>query len=142
MPSTARDAYDGLSSVEKALVDLLSDPHAYEDVVDALPSSPVKAVLQLLGRGHDLYSTLAPPHLPMGHTISLVLDVEGAPRVRLTFDATDPFDVDRVHLTIADEAPGTHSISFAAAVELAAGALLTYWTCKRAWPPDVRPAEG
>jgi hypothetical protein len=138
----ARDTYDKLAPLKKELLDLLTNPHCYEALVDALPSCPIKAVLQLWGYGHKLYPTPPPPRLPSGHTITVTLDVEGAPFIRLTFDATEPFDVDKVlHLTIDDEAPGAPPISFAAAVELAAGALLTYWMTRSVWPPDVRPTE-
>jgi hypothetical protein len=71
------------------LVSPLSDPHAYEHVVDALPDCPAKRILQALGSFHHLYPRRAqPPQRP------------------------------------------------------AAGALLSYWMQRRAWPPEVRPAEG
>jgi hypothetical protein len=31
--------------------------------------------------------------------------------------------------------------SVVGAVERAAGALLCYWMCRSAWPPDIRPAD-
>jgi hypothetical protein len=74
--------------------------------------------------------------------ITLVLHVEPAPTIDLTFDGSEPFLVARARPAITDQAPVLDPDNFASAVELAAGALLKDWMQRDAWPPDVRPAEG
>ena len=126
---------------EEELVNLLCEPHAYERVVDALPSCPAKVILQGLGYVHDLYPIRAAPARPPGREITLVLHVEGAPAIHLTFDASEPFVAAKAKLAIHDQVPVVDADSFAQAVEIAAGALLSYWMQRSAWPPEVRPAE-
>ena len=136
------DHEDGtISPARLELVNLLSEPHAYAAIVDAMPSCPAKVILQALGYVHDLYPTPAARTRPPGRDITLVLHVEGTPAIGLTFDGSEPFLVARARLAITDQTPMLDPDSFASAVELAAGALLNYWMQRDAWPPDVRPAE-
>ena len=134
------DHEDGtISPARLELVNLLSEPHAYAAIVDAMPSCPAKVILQALGYVYDLYPTPAARTRPPGRDITLVLHVEGTPAIGLTFDGSEPFFVARARLAITDQAPDPDS--FASAIELAASALLNYWMQRDAWPPDVRPAE-
>jgi hypothetical protein len=136
------DSEDGtISPARMELVTLLSEPDAYEAIVDALPRCPAKLLLQLLGLLHRFYPSRPEPFLQAGPDITLTLHVTGAPAITLIFDASDPFRAERVTLTIAQQASGVDRDTFAAAVERAAGALLTYWMQRLARPPDVQPAE-
>jgi hypothetical protein len=78
---------------------------------------------------------------PSDGTIMVALAVDGAPTIRLTFDALDLFNARKVIVTIHDAGPGTHALSFADAVHLVAGALTSYWAARGDWPPDLRPAD-
>jgi hypothetical protein len=136
------DVEDGaISPARMELANLLSEPDAYECVVDALPSCPAKVILQVLGAGYHRYPRRAQPPRPPGREVTLVLHVEGAPAIRLTFDGSHPFVAVRARLSLHDQAPVANPDSFASAVEIAAGVLLNYWMQRSAWPPDVRPAE-
>ena len=134
------DHDDGMiSPTGMELANLLSEPRTYEAIVEAMPSCPAKVILQALGYAYGLYPARAAPTRPPGRDITLVLHVEAAPAIDLTFDGSEPFLVARARLTITDQAPDPDNL--ASAVELAAGALLNYWMQRDAWPPDVRPAE-
>jgi hypothetical protein len=135
------DHDDGMiSPAGMELANLLSEPRAYEAIVEAMPYCPAKVILQALGYAYGLYPARAAPIRPPGRDITLVLHVEAAPAIDLTFDGSEPFLVTRARLAITDQAPVLDPDSFASAVELAAGALLNYWMQRDAWPPDVRPA--
>jgi hypothetical protein len=136
------DSEDGaIPPARMELGALLSQPDAYEAIVDALPRCPAKLLLQRLGLLHRLSPSRPEPLLPAGPDITLTLHVTGAPAITLVFDARDPFRAEGVTLTIAQQASVVNRDTFAAAVERAAGALLTYWMQRLAWPPDVRPAD-
>jgi hypothetical protein len=137
------DHEDGtLSPARLELANLLSEPRAYEAIVEAMPSCPAKVILQALGYAYGLYPPRAARTRPPERDITLVLHVEAAPAIGLTFDGSEPLLVARARLAITDQASVLDADSFASAVECAAGALLNYWMQRDAWPPDVRPAEG
>jgi hypothetical protein len=85
--------------------------------------------------------TRAQSFLRPGRDITLVLHVEGAPVISLTFDRSEPFVAAKAKLTIGDRASVVDPDRFASALEVAVGALPDYWMQRSAWPPDVRPAE-
>ena len=135
------DHDDGMiSPAGRELANLLSEPRTYEAIVEAMPYCPAKVILQALGYAYGLDPAHAAPTRPLGRDITLVLHVEAAPTIDLTFDGREPFLVTRVRLAITDQAPVLDPDSVASAVELAAGALLNYWMQRGTWPPDVRPA--
>jgi hypothetical protein len=135
------DHDDGMiSPAGMELANLLSEPPAYEAIVEAMPYCPAKVILQALGYAYGLYPTRAAPTRPPGRDITLVLHVEAAPTIDLSFDGSEPFLVARARLASTDQAPPLDPDSFASAVEFAANALLNYWMQRDAWPPDVRPA--
>ena len=137
------DHEDGtLSPAGLELANLLSEPRAYEAIVEAMPSCPAKVILQALGYAYGLYPPRAARTRPPERDLTLVLYVEAAPAIGLTFDGSEPFLVARARLAITDQASVLDADSFASAVEFAAGALLNYWMQIDVWPPDVRPAEG
>jgi hypothetical protein len=136
------DHEDGtISPAKMELANLLSEPRAYEAIVEAMPSCPAKVILQALGYAYGLYPARAARTRPPRRDITLVLHVGAAPTIDLTFDRSAPFHVARARLAITDQAPVLDPDSVAPAVELAADALLNYWMQRDAWPPDVRPAD-
>ena len=134
-----------ISPATLELVNLLSDPGSYPAVVDAMPPCPQKTFLQALGYVHRLYPRLDPSRpqwaLPQGREVVLVLHVEGAPAIGLTFDRQEPYSPRQTKVTIYEQPAAADPDSFASAVELAAGMLLNYWMQRRAWPAEVRPAD-
>jgi hypothetical protein len=136
------DHEDGtISPAKMELANRLSEPRAYEAIVEAMPYCPAKVILQALGYAYGLYPTRAARTRPPRRDITLVFHVGVAPAFDLTFDSSEPFLATRARLAITDQAPVLDPDSFASAVELAAGALLNYWMQRDAWPPDVRPAD-
>jgi hypothetical protein len=108
------DYEDGtISPARTELANLLSETHAYEAIVDAMPSCPARVILQALGYVHGLYPTRAARTRPPGREVTLVLHVEGATAIDLTFDGSDPFVAARATLTSGDHAPVVHPDSFA-----------------------------
>ena len=108
------DHEDGtISPARMELANLLSESHAYEAIVDAMPSCPARVILQALGYVHGLYPTRAARTRRPGGEVTLVLNVEGATAIDLTFDGSDPFVAARATLTIGDHAPVVHPNSFA-----------------------------
>jgi hypothetical protein len=137
------DHEDGtISPARMELATLLNEPRAYEAIVEAMPSCPAKVILQALGYAYGLYPPRAARAQSPGRDITLVLHVEAAPTISLTFDGSEPFLVARARIAITDQAAALEPDNVASAVELAAGALLNYWMQRDAWPTDIRPAEG
>jgi hypothetical protein len=107
------DQEDGMiSPATTEVANLLSEPHAYEAIVDAMPSCPARVILQALGYVHGLYPTRAARTRPPGREVTRVLHVEGATAIDLTVDGSDPFVAARATLTIGDQAPVVHPDSF------------------------------
>jgi hypothetical protein len=108
------DHEDGTISPARAEgANLLSGPHAYEALVDTMPSCPARVILQALGYVHGLYPTRAARTRPPGREVTLVLHVEGATAIDLTVDGSDPFVAARATLTNGDQAPVVHPDSVA-----------------------------
>ena len=131
-----------ISPAKLELVNLLSNPAAYPAVVDSMPPCPQKTMLQALGYVHRLYPSRPQWALPQGREVMLVLHVEGAPAIGLTFDRQEPYSPGQTRVTIYEQPAALDPDSFASAVEVAGGVLLNYWMQRGAWPAEVRPADG
>jgi hypothetical protein len=85
------DHEDGtISPAGMELANLLSEPRAYEAIVEAMPHCPAKALLRALGYAYGLYPARAARTRPPGQDSTLVLHVEAAPTIDLTFDGSEP----------------------------------------------------
>jgi hypothetical protein len=84
------DYEDGTSSLAgMEFADLLSEPRAYEAIVEAMPHCPAKVLLQALGYAYGLYPARAARTRLPGRDATLVLHVEAAPTTDLTFAYKD-----------------------------------------------------
>ncbi|HKO23783.1 MAG TPA: hypothetical protein VJY65_03475 [Chloroflexota bacterium] len=85
------DHEDGtISPAGMELASLLSEPRAYEAIVEAMPYCPAKVLLRALGHAYGLYPARAARTRPPGRDSTVVLHVEAAPTIDLTFDGSEP----------------------------------------------------